>query len=256
MEGVPTFWNLMWCLFCKHRCQSHGAKESHSIIVQGCVWGELKLSECITYGVSKTTFHKDFYSCSGACTHSQTFNVFVFFFFFVYSPFYPYIWPNWFSTVCSEWSSFNGSIVSLEIMFFGGLKKIKKIPGYKESLFVLNHLIHIFNIYMHNIYILLIYILLIYILAFFGTVGRYVLFGLRRGHCRWVKILGWLRPCPWGWAMGLLWGQTLIHVLHQSLQYANYIIIDRHCIIMAASWASYGVSLVIEYSDLYSASIS
>ena len=129
------------------------------------MYGELKLSECITYGVSKTTLHKDFYSCSGACTHSQTFNVFVLFFPFVYSPFYSYIWPNWFSTVCSEWSSFNGSIVSLEIMFFGGLKK--KIPGYKESLFVLNHLIHIFNIYMHNIYIYYWYILLIYILAFF-----------------------------------------------------------------------------------------
>ena len=122
------------------------------------MYGELKLSECITYGVSKTTFHKDFYCCSGACTHSQTFNVFVLFFPFVYSPFYSYVWPNWFSTVCSEWSSFNGSIVSLEIMFFWGVKK--KIPGYKESLFVLNHLIHIFNIYMHNIYIYYWYILL------------------------------------------------------------------------------------------------
>ena len=34
-----------------------------------------------------------------------------------------------------------------KLCFFGGFKK--KIPGYKESLFVLNHLIHIFNIYMH-----------------------------------------------------------------------------------------------------------
>ena len=50
---------------------------------------------------------------------------------------------------------------------FWGVKKKKK-PGYKESLFVLNHLIHIFNIYMHNIYILLIYIINIYISLFFA----------------------------------------------------------------------------------------
>ena len=147
-----------------------------------------KLSECITYGVCKTTFHNDFYSCSGAYTHSQTLNVFVFIF-LVYLPFH--IWPNWFSTVyilqfaVNEVASMAAILVTFVTVI---LKKKKKIPGsgYKESLFVLNHLIHIFSIYMYCIYI--------YMITFFGTVGQYVLFGLRKGHCRWVKILGWLRP--------------------------------------------------------------
>ena len=53
-------------------------------------------------------------------------------------------------TVCSQWSGFNGSnfsnfCYSNNFFFF----KKNKIPGYKESLFVLNHLIHIFSIYMY-----------------------------------------------------------------------------------------------------------
>ena len=58
------------------------------------------------------------------------------------------------TTVCSEWSGFNGSNFSnfcySNFFFF---QKKKKIPSYKESLFVLNHLIHIFSIYMYHIYI-------------------------------------------------------------------------------------------------------
>ena len=42
------------------------------------------------------------------------------------------------------------------IFFFSKKNKNKKIPGYKESLFVLNHLIHIFSIYMYYIYIYMI----------------------------------------------------------------------------------------------------
>ena len=75
----------------------------------------------------------------------KTFNVFVLFFPFVYLPFFSYIWPNWFSTLCSEWSGFNGSNFSTEMIFF--FQKEKKIPGYKESLFVLNHFIYIFSSY-------------------------------------------------------------------------------------------------------------
>ena len=164
MEGVPTFWNLMWSLFCKHRCQSHGAYETGKAnrLLFRDVHGELKLSECITCGVCKTTFHNDFYSCSGAYTHSQTLNVFVFIF-LVYLPFFScmakLIFYNLHTTVCSEWSGLNGSNFSnfcYSNIFFFQKKINKKIPGYKESLFVLNHLIHIFSIYMYYIYIYMI----------------------------------------------------------------------------------------------------
>ena len=154
MEGVPTFWNLIRSLFCKYRCQSHnmvtwspGNWESQSIIVQGCAWG-IKLSECITCGVCKTTFH----NCSGAYTHSQTLHVFVFIF-LVYLPFFSYmtklIFYSLHTTVCS---GFNGSNFS-NFCYSNIFSKKKKIPGCKESLLVLNHLIHIFSIYMYYIYI-------------------------------------------------------------------------------------------------------
>ena len=54
-EGVPTFWNLMWALFCKHRCQSHGALGVGKPI--DCPGKSVTyiLSECTTCGVYKTT---------------------------------------------------------------------------------------------------------------------------------------------------------------------------------------------------------
>ena len=76
-------------------------------------------------------------------------------FLFIYHSFQ--IGPNWSSTFCSEWSSFNGSNFSTEMMSFPislYLKKKKIIPGNKEFLFALNHLIHIFNIYIYIIYII------------------------------------------------------------------------------------------------------
>ena len=73
---------------------------------------------------------------------------------FIYHSFH--MWPNWFSKICilqfavNEVTSILVTFVTIIFFFF---KKKKKIPGYKESLFVLNHLIHIFSIYMYYIYI-------------------------------------------------------------------------------------------------------
>ena len=51
--------------------------------------------------------------------------------------------------VCSnEVASMAAILVTFVTVIFFYQKK-KKIPGYKESLFVLNHLIHIFSIYMY-----------------------------------------------------------------------------------------------------------
>ena len=50
--------------------------------------------------------------------------------------------PNWFSTFCSEWSSFNAEIIHIYL-------KKKIIPSNKESLFALNHLIYILSIYIY-----------------------------------------------------------------------------------------------------------
>ena len=75
---------------------------------------------------------------------------------FIYHSFH--IWPNWFSTVCiqqfvvNEVASMAAILVTFVTVIFFFSKK-KKIPGYKESLFVLDHLIHIFSIYMYYIYI-------------------------------------------------------------------------------------------------------
>ena len=64
-----------------------------------------------TCGVCKTTFHNDFYSGSGACSHSRHSMFWLYFsLLFIYHSFH--IWPNWFSTFCSEWNSFNGSNIS------------------------------------------------------------------------------------------------------------------------------------------------
>ena len=53
---------------------------------------------------------------------------------------------------------------------------------------MLNDLICIFIMYMY---------IYIWITPFWR--GRSVYFGLSKGHCRWVKILGWLRP----WLVGI-----------------------------------------------------
>ena len=59
---------------------------------------------------------------------------FIFPFLFIYHSFH--VWPKWFSTFHSEWSSFNCSNFSTEIMVFVFFSKLRKIiPGYKESLF-------------------------------------------------------------------------------------------------------------------------
>ena len=77
---------------------------------------------------------------------------------FIYHSFH--IWPNWFSTVCilqfvvNEVASMAAILITFVTVIFFFQKK--KIPGYKESLFVLNHLIHIFSIYMYYIYIYMI----------------------------------------------------------------------------------------------------
>ena len=53
----------------------------------------------------------------------------------------------------NEVASMAAILVTFVTVIFFFFKKKKKIPGYKESLFVLNHLIHIFSIYMYYIYI-------------------------------------------------------------------------------------------------------
>ena len=91
------------------------------------------------------------------------------------------------STFCSEWSSFNCSNFSTGMMslFFGlfFFAKQNKIPGNKESLSVLNHFIYILSIYLCTIYNDL-----------FAARAVSTSYSAWASHCRWVKILGWLRP--------------------------------------------------------------
>ena len=98
--------------------------------------------------VESANFYNDSYSCCGACSLSHTCIqcfCFIFPFLFIYHSFH--IWPNWFSTFCSEWSSFNAAIL-VQKLFYICIKK-KFIPSNKESLFALNHLIYIFSIYIY-----------------------------------------------------------------------------------------------------------
>ena len=103
---------------------------------------------------------------------------------FIYHSFH--IWPNWFSTFCSEWNSFHGNNFSTGMIFF--LKK-KKISGNKESLFVLNLLMYIFSICIYDTCTMYVY----------NNISSARAVGMSCSACaiviRWVKILGWLRPC-------------------------------------------------------------
>ena len=108
------------------------------------VHGELVLLECITCGVCKTTFHNDFYPCNGACSHSETFNGFCFIFpFCLFTIFFLYGQTDFLHFAVNEIASMVAILVQ-EWFFFS---KKKKIHGNKESLFVINHLIYNFSIY-------------------------------------------------------------------------------------------------------------
>ena len=156
-------------------------------------------SECITCGVCKTTFHNDFYSCSGARSHSQTFNVFALFSLFVYLPFFSsdaHVWSKWFSTFYSEWSSFNGSNFSTEMMRgFFSQKKEKSSQVAKNPCFGLNHLIYSFSIY------IILYIYMIYII-FFRRLRSVRLIGLEQRSLSVGKNFGLAKTLSWANVVG------------------------------------------------------
>ena len=84
--------------------------------------------------------------------HTPTLRHVFVFIFLVCLPFFSYmaklIFYSLHTPVCSKWSGFNGGNFS-NFCYSDIFLSKKKIPGYKESLFVLNHLIHIFSIYMY-----------------------------------------------------------------------------------------------------------
>ena len=116
-----------WCelLFCKHRCQSHGEptwslgkpidrsgklysqnalqlQNNFSCLFLVLLWSLLPLSDIQCFCL-------------------------IFLFLFIYHSFHK--WPNWFSTFCSEWSSFNGSKFSTEMIWAFFYLKKKILPG-------------------------------------------------------------------------------------------------------------------------------
>ena len=127
----------------------------------GMCMGNLKLSECIHVDAlhvesAKQLFITIFLPVVEHTPLSDSTFLFLFSL-FIYHSFH--IWPNWFSTVCilqfavNEVVSMAAILGTFVMVIFFYQKKKKKIPGYKESLFVLNHLIHIFSLYMYYIYI-------------------------------------------------------------------------------------------------------
>ena len=62
----------------------------------------------------------------------------------------------------NEVASMAAILVTFVTVIFFFFQKKKKISGYKESLFVLNHLIHIFSIYMFDTCIIYIYMITLF----------------------------------------------------------------------------------------------
>ena len=117
-----TFWNLIWALVLE--TQSHGASDSRSMgSLMGLgkwinSWGKLYSQNALHVESAKLIFTTiPILVVEHALSLRHVFNVFALFFpvclftiLFIYgqTP-----GPNWFSTFCSEWSSFNAEIIHI-----------------------------------------------------------------------------------------------------------------------------------------------